>query len=57
MSKGSTPSHDRLKSFEGGDEEDDGLDKDLWVVVEKGSLCSATDCVYRDPVSQRYIIP
>ncbi|CAM9945579.1 unnamed protein product, partial [Scytosiphon promiscuus] len=43
------PSLERLKPFEGGiDDDDDGLDKDLWVVVEKGSLCASSDCVYRD---------
>ncbi len=47
------PSLERLKPFEGGgDDDDDGLDKDLWVVVEKGSTCSFSDCVYRDSVSQ-----
>lgn len=50
------PSLERLKPFEGGgDDDDDGLDKDLWVVVEKGSLCASSDCVYRDPV--RAIFP
>lgn len=45
------PSLERLKPFEGGgDDDDDGLDKDLWVVVEKGSLCVSADCVYRDAV-------
>lgn len=45
------PSLERLKPFDGGDDDDDGLDKDLWVVVEKGSVCASADCVYRDPVS------
>lgn len=45
------PSLERLKPFEGGDDDDDGLDKDLWMVVEKGSLCASADCVYRDAVS------
>lgn len=51
------PSLERLKPFEGsgggggGDDDDDGLDKDLWVVVEKGSVCTSLDCVYRDAVS------
>lgn len=45
------PSLELLKPFEGGDDDDDGLDKDLWVVVEKGSLCASADCVYRDAVS------
>ena len=53
------PSLERLKPFEGGgggggDDDDDGLDKDLWVVVEKGSVCSSPDCVYRDAVSATY---
>ncbi|CAM9321317.1 unnamed protein product [Ectocarpus sp. 12 AP-2014] len=42
------PSLARLKPFEGGDDDDDGLDKDLWVVVEKGSVCTSRDCTYRD---------
>lgn len=46
------PSLERLKPFEGGvEDDDDGLDKDLWIVVEKGSLCASPDCVYRDAVS------
>lgn len=44
------PSLDQLKPFDGGDDDDDGLDKDLWIVVEKGSICNAADCVYRDAV-------
>ncbi|CAM9649783.1 unnamed protein product [Ectocarpus sp. 12 AP-2014] len=42
------PSLARLRPFEGGDDDDDGLDKDLWVVVEKGSVCTSRDCTYRD---------
>lgn len=45
------PSLARLKPFEGGDDDDDGLDKDLWVVLEKGSVCTFRDCTYRDAVS------
>lgn len=45
------PSLERLKPFDVVDDDDDGLDKNLWVVVEKGSLCSSADCVYRDSVS------
>lgn len=53
MSQTSDPSDERSKLSSGGDEDDDdGLDKDLWVVVEKGSICSTADCVYRDPVSR-----
>lgn len=37
MSQTSDPSDERSKLCSGGDEDDDGLDKDLWVVVEKGS--------------------
>ena len=49
------PSLDRLKPFDGGgDDDDDGLDKDLdrdlWLVVEKGCVCDSADCVYRDSV-------
>lgn len=47
------PSLARLKPFEAGDDDDDGLDKDLWVVVEKGSVCTSRDCTYRDAVSYR----
>lgn len=51
-SRSPVPSLERLKPFEGGgDDDDDGLDKDLWVVVEKGSVCASRDCVYRDAVS------
>ncbi|CAN0362244.1 unnamed protein product, partial [Hapterophycus canaliculatus] len=43
-SRSPVPSLERLKPFEGGvDDDDDGLDKDLWVVVEKGSLCTSPD--------------
>lgn len=50
------PSLERLKPFDGGDDDDDGLDKDLWVVVEKGSICNAADCVYRDAVRSAFIV-
>ena len=50
------PSLERLKPFEGGDDDDDGLDKDLWVVVEKGSSCASIDCVYRDAVSAAALV-
>ena len=51
-SRSPVPSLERLKPFEGGGEDDDdGLDKNLWAVVEKGSMCTAPDCVYRDAVS------
>lgn len=54
MSQASTTSHERLKPGEVGEGDSDGLDKDLWIVVEKGSLCSTDDCVYRDPVGDKF---